>query len=222
MNKWILPGAIAAVLFLAVAGGAFALTGGLDDDDDGQRQSTLADGEEGDLDGDAARCAEGATDCDDTAGGDALGVCISEDDPLYDPEQPCNDMVVDDGDGDGSLNMCIAGATDCVDTPADGGQEPVTSIDGIDPDECNEVHNITACEVKVHEIVIVDMETNIGSVATIVSSEFVQWPNACLGVETEGVACTEVITSGFKVIAEAGGTQVEYHTDLKGGFVIAN
>ena len=31
-------------------------------------------------------------------------------------------------------------------TPGDGGLITVTSIDDIDPNECNWIHNITACE----------------------------------------------------------------------------
>jgi hypothetical protein len=110
------------------------------------------------------------------------------------PDVPdCNDMVD---------SICLEGATDCNDTPSDGVAED--------------------SEVRIHEIVITDMETNIGSVASIVSSERVDWPDSCLGVETEGVACAQVITAGFKVVAEAGGQQVEYHTDMTGGFAIAN
>lgn len=233
MKKWILPGGMAAVLFLAVAGGAFALTGGLDDNDGPTSADSVSDSDcslvhnldacdnAGGEGADDARCAEGASGCGD-ASGDALGVCISEDDPAYGPEQPCNDTAVNDGEGDGSLNMCIAEAPDCNDTIVDTGDQPITSGDGIDPDECSAVHNIEACEVRVHEIVIADMETNVGAVASIVSTEFVEWPNACLGVELPDVACAEVITSGFKVVAEAGGQQYEYHTDLNGGFVIAN
>jgi hypothetical protein len=54
-----------------------------------------------------------------------------------------------DGAGDsvvpGAAGMCLEGATDCVDTVDSDGDMPVRSDEGIDPDECNLVHNIDAC-----------------------------------------------------------------------------
>ncbi|MCL5996382.1 MAG: hypothetical protein M1546_10045 [Chloroflexi bacterium] len=50
--------------------------------------------------------------------------------------------------------------------------------------------------------------------------EPVEWPNACLGVQTQGLACAEVITPGYRVILEAQGKQYEFHTDQDGGNVI--
>jgi hypothetical protein len=47
----------------------------------------------------------------------------------------------------------------------------------------------------------------------LVSTEAVDWPNACLGIEMEGIACAEVITPGFRVTLEADGKKVEYHTN---------
>jgi hypothetical protein len=223
MKKWFVPGVLAAALAVAVIGGAFAAAGGFDDDD-GARVAAEDDS------GDAVKCAAGATDCEEAGGDDLFGICLSEDDPNYNPDEPCNDMG-EEGDGAG-LNMCAPGVSDCVDTVVDGdaidgicieGSEDCidTPGDGGGEDACGP-DNPADCAVRVNEIVIVDMETNIGSVASIVSSEYVEWPNSCLGAETEGVVCAEVITPGFKIIAEAGGQQVEYHTDLKGGFVIAS
>jgi len=179
-------------------------------------------------DGDAAKCLPEAPDCE-PGGSDvdpALGACISEDDPNYNPDEPCSDTGANT-DGD-ALGMCAPGFTDCVDMVVDpmcieGTDDCDDTVDGGDgagSDGCDP-DNVAACAVRVNEIVIVDMETNIGSVASIVTSEYVEWPNSCLGVETEGVVCAEVITPGFKIVAEAGGQQVEYHTDIKGGFVLA-
>jgi hypothetical protein len=50
----------------------------------------------------------------------------------------------------------------------------------------------------------------------LVSTEAVEWPDGCLGVQEEGVACTQVITPGFRVILEANGRQVEYRTNEDG------
>jgi hypothetical protein len=51
---------------------------------------------------------------------------------------------------------------------------------------------------------------------TLVSTEPVDWPDDCLGVVEEGLVCTQVITPGFRVILEANGRQVEYHTNEDG------
>ena len=50
----------------------------------------------------------------------------------------------------------------------------------------------------------------------LVSTEAVEWPDGCLGVEEEGLVCTEVITPGFRVILEANGRQMEYRTNEDG------
>ena len=51
---------------------------------------------------------------------------------------------------------------------------------------------------------------------TLVSTEAVDWPDGCLGIQEEGLMCTQVITPGFRVIAEANGREVEYHTNEDG------
>ncbi len=53
----------------------------------------------------------------------------------------------------------------------------------------------------------------------LVSVEAVDWPDGCLGVQTPGVMCTMVITPGYRVVLEAGGKQVEYHTNASGDVV---
>jgi hypothetical protein len=50
----------------------------------------------------------------------------------------------------------------------------------------------------------------------VISSEAVEWPDACLGITQEGVSCAEVITPGYKIKLEANGKQVEYHTNADG------
>jgi len=53
----------------------------------------------------------------------------------------------------------------------------------------------------------------------LVSVEHVDWPDACMGIETPGVMCAQVITPGYKVVLEAGGQQYEYHTNESGSVV---
>jgi len=51
----------------------------------------------------------------------------------------------------------------------------------------------------------------------------VDWPNACLGVETPGVACAQVITPGFIVFLSGAAGDYEFHTDANGNAVfVAN
>ncbi|HUE97702.1 MAG TPA: hypothetical protein VMN99_00530, partial [Anaerolineales bacterium] len=50
----------------------------------------------------------------------------------------------------------------------------------------------------------------------LVSTEAVDWPDGCLGVAAEGLACTQVITPGFRIILEANDREVEYRTNEDG------
>jgi hypothetical protein len=50
----------------------------------------------------------------------------------------------------------------------------------------------------------------------LVSAEEVEWPDGCLGVQEEGVVCTDAITPGFRIILEANGREVEYRTNEDG------
>lgn len=54
----------------------------------------------------------------------------------------------------------------------------------------------------------------------VISSGAVDWPNGCLGVETPGIMCTDVIVPGYQVMLEAGGKQYEVRTSLSGGTVV--
>jgi hypothetical protein len=51
---------------------------------------------------------------------------------------------------------------------------------------------------------------------TVVSTEEVEWPDGCLGIQMEGLMCTQVIVPGFRVILEANGKEVEYRTNEDG------
>ncbi len=50
----------------------------------------------------------------------------------------------------------------------------------------------------------------------LVSTEAVEWPDGCLGVQEEGVMCTQAIVPGFRIILEANGREVEYRTNEDG------
>ncbi|MBI3970844.1 MAG: hypothetical protein HY332_06105 [Chloroflexi bacterium] len=46
------------------------------------------------------------------------------------------------------------------------------------------------------------------------------WPDASLGCPSPGQFAAQVITPGFLVVVEAGGRQLEYHTDTRGRAVV--
>ena len=49
-----------------------------------------------------------------------------------------------------------------------------------------------------------------------VSSESVDWPNGCLGVQKIGVMCTQAIVPGYKIVLQANGSLYEFHTNKDG------
>lgn len=61
----------------------------------------------------------------------------------------------------------------------------------------------------------VDVDTVV-----IVSADKVEWPDACLGINTPGIMCSMIVTEGYKVILQAAGGTYEYHTDLTGDRVL--
>ncbi len=54
----------------------------------------------------------------------------------------------------------------------------------------------------------------------LVSTEAVDWPDSCLGVQTEGIMCSQVVTPGFKVTLEANAKTVEYHTNQDASVIV--
>ena len=54
----------------------------------------------------------------------------------------------------------------------------------------------------------------------LVSTEAVDWPDSCLGVSIEGIMCSQVVTPGFRVVLEADGNQVEYHTNQDASVIV--
>ena len=206
-QKWMLP--MAGLLgTLAVLIGVLLAVGGT--------------GADRDVGGNAAaeRCAAGAEDCDDT-GGSALGVCVEG-------VPDCVDTVVNP---DGDVGDCPADVV-CNDTGINpdepvssdpGAGEPPNSGDLVDPNECSAVHNIDACEAAATNLALdylsARLDVKVEAIA-VVSAEFVQWPDSCLGVTSDGVFCAEVITPGFRIILEHAGVQYEYHTDTAGNLAL--
>jgi len=47
----------------------------------------------------------------------------------------------------------------------------------------------------------------------------IDWPDACLGLPTVGESCAQVVTPGFRVVVETGGTSYELRTNHDGSLV---
>ncbi len=54
----------------------------------------------------------------------------------------------------------------------------------------------------------------------VLSSEQVEWPDGCLGVRMPGKMCTQMVTSGYRVVFEVNGKQYEYHTNETGSIAL--
>ena len=54
----------------------------------------------------------------------------------------------------------------------------------------------------------------------LISTEAADWPDSCLGVTTEGIACAQVVTPGFRIKLDVNGKQVEYHTNQDASVIV--
>lgn len=55
---------------------------------------------------------------------------------------------------------------------------------------------------------------------SVVSTEAVEWPDGCLGVQRPGVFCTQAIVPGYRIILQAGDEQYEFRTNEGGSQVV--
>ncbi|MGD9599114.1 MAG: hypothetical protein AB7G76_05895 [Steroidobacteraceae bacterium] len=66
-----------------------------------------------------------------------------------------------------------------------------------------------------------DAATRLGvdpAAVTLVSAEAVTWSDGSLGCRTPGEMAIQVLTPGFRVVVDAGGTRLVYHTDTREQF----
>ena len=54
------------------------------------------------------------------------------------------------------------------------------------------------------------------SAVTVVSAESVTWANGALGCPQRGFMYTDVVTPGYRVVVEAGGTRYDYRATTRG------
>jgi hypothetical protein len=52
---------------------------------------------------------------------------------------------------------------------------------------------------------------------TVISTEAVEWPDGCLGIQRADVMCTQAIVPGYRIILQAKGVLYEVRTDENGG-----
>ena len=55
---------------------------------------------------------------------------------------------------------------------------------------------------------------------SLVSTEAVEWPDGCLGVQKIGVMCTQAIVPGYKIVLKADGQEYEFHTNKDGSQIV--
>jgi hypothetical protein len=110
------------------------------------------------------------------------------------------------------FTLCILLATACV--PDSASTEEPSS-----PEQEQPPTEIPVDLTPTQLAAITVLSENLGLPAErikLVSSEAVEWPDGCLGVQEEGLMCTQVITPGFRIILEANGREVEYRTNEDG------
>ncbi len=142
------------------------------------------------------------------------------------------------GPGDGeqadTAALCIEGAEDCEDTvviPVDGDEDdddadaPPTGDDEPDRPISGDAGDTDEGEALAIEAAFAALEALDGPPASefdVLEVRAVDWPSACLGVETPGIACAQVITPGYVVILDTGLLAYEFHTDASGHAVLAD
>ena len=64
-------------------------------------------------------------------------------------------------------------------------------------------------------------ELDIAPEAIIVQSvRSVEWPDGCLGIRVEGMACTDVITPGYVIQLDVAGVVMVFHTNEDGSVAL--
>ena len=145
----------------------------------------------------SALCVEGFEDCDDMIVGNDGG-------DSDDAEPPT-------GSRDDLTETCLAGTADCDDLAGDDA-DPLTPAD--DPQTEGEALAIEASFAALEA-----MGGPPSNEVDVSGADPIDWPNGCLGVETPGVSCIQVITPGYIVFLSGVSGDYEFHTDTNGNAV---
>jgi hypothetical protein len=87
------------------------------------------------------------------------------------------------------------------------------------PDQEPPPTNIPAELTPAQLAAVTALSENLGLSAEsikLISTEAVEWPDGCLGVQEEGVMCTQAIVPGFRILLEANGRELEYRANEDG------
>ncbi len=141
------------------------------------------------------------------------------------------------GPGDGeqadTAALCVEGVEDCEDTvviPVDGDEDdaaadaPTPSDDEPGLPISDDLGDTDEGAALAIEAAFAALETMGGLTADAfdeIEVRAVDWPDACLGVETPGIACAQVITPGYVVLFDNGLLGFEFHTDTNGNAILA-
>ena len=91
-----------------------------------------------------------------------------------------------------------------------GGQAPVSAPKPIAPNAPAADQNALVAQA----VADAAAQTGVASDAIrVIQVEMREWPSSALGCEKPGMGYAQVITPGYRIVLEAGGRTLEYHTD---------
>jgi hypothetical protein len=154
----------------------------------------------------------GAFDDDDPqAGGEGVSAVCAE------GFEDCNDTIVvddgdsgDEGDRDDLTDTCLAGTADCDDFQLEEVDDPIA------PPPNNSTTEAEALAIEAAFAALEVMNGPPSDAVDVSGVKAVDWSDACLGVETAGALCIQVITPGFIVFLSGADGDYEFHTDTRG------
>ena len=112
-----------------------------------------------------------------------------------------------------------AGAPPMSQPPTDGGTAPTASQTRESTATPLTESELPGGAFSAKQVLAEQLHVDVDTIS-VISTEKVEWPDACLGVKPAGTMCAQVITSGYRIILDAQGQRYEYHTDLNGGRVV--
>lgn len=137
-----------------------------------------------------------------------------------------------DGEQADTAALCVEGAEDCEDTvviPVDGNEdvadapppgdgEPDLPISG----DAGDTDEGAALAIEAAFAAVQAMGGPPASELDVIEVRGVDWPNACLGIDTPGIACAQAITPGFVIVINAVHGPYTFHADTNGNIALAS
>ncbi|MCB9134787.1 MAG: hypothetical protein H6636_05125 [Anaerolineales bacterium] len=123
------------------------------------------------------------------------------------------------------VSLIVLGVTACATLPAASSTEtpqateaPTQPLPELSATENPVVSN--PVEELARQALASQLGISVDSI-TVQSLEAVDWRNGCLEVNEKGVACTDVIVPGYRILLEANGQTYEYRSNLDGSVLLA-